>query len=189
MCIEGLILAAGLSSRCKDYKLTLELGGKPIISLCIEAMLDSCSKIVVVCGYKEEIIKKIALSYYNVVPIYNSDYHKEMIVSIKQGLKLLNASKVFLIPGDYPLVKKSTYKNLLKQEGNVIIPTFQGKKGHPILLSQSIIKDIIKDNAHHNLRDYLAKKDQKLVEVNDAGILVDIDTIEDYYRIYREFSE
>lgn len=184
----GLILADRLSSKNEPYKLTLEIAGKTIIERCVESMMESVSRIVVVCGYKEEVIRKIVTGYYNVETVFNPHYNLGMLESVKCGLKNITSSQVFIMPGDYPLVKKKTFENLLSHKGDIIIPSFKGEKGYPILINQSIIQDIIFDSEASCMGDIIDKQ-QTLVEVDDAGILVDVDTIEDYYHIYRQFNQ
>ncbi|QVK19085.1 NTP transferase domain-containing protein [Mycoplasmatota bacterium] len=181
----GLILADSLSSINNDFKLTLEIAGKTILERCIESMIQHVSRIVVVCGGKEEIIRKIVTRYYHVETVFNPNDKQDMIESIKSGLKDVTTSRVFIIPGDFPLVKKKTYEDLLNHKGNMIIPTFKGEKGYPILIN----KDIILDTKMIRMEDILDKTPQTLIEVDDAGILVDIDTIEDYLCIYRTFNQ
>jgi len=51
MTIDGIVLAAGLSSRMGKYKMSLKMGNKTVIESCIESMYDLCSTIIVVGGY------------------------------------------------------------------------------------------------------------------------------------------
>lgn len=185
MSVEGIILAAGLSKRAGSYKLALEIEGKSIIEKCIEGMYDVCSKIIVVGGYKFETISTILKKYEKVNVIYNSNYESGMFSSVKAGLRHIEGEKFFLIPGDYPFVNIETYKGMLSTKGNIIIPAYNGKRGHPVLIESSLISKILNDNTLTNLRDFIRLQNCTTVDVKDKGILIDIDTMEDYIKYNR----
>ena len=56
MKITGLILSAGLSGRMNSFKPIIELHNKPLIVLITEKLLNVCNNVVVVTGYKKEMI-------------------------------------------------------------------------------------------------------------------------------------
>jgi molybdenum cofactor cytidylyltransferase len=49
--VEGIILAAGLSSRMENYKMALEFNDKTIIETCIDTIYPRVDKITVVGGH------------------------------------------------------------------------------------------------------------------------------------------
>lgn len=185
MAVEGIILAAGLSKRAVSYKLALEIEGMSIIERCVEGMYDVCSKIIVVGGYKFETICNILKKYEKVNVIYNSDYENGMFSSVRAGLRHIVEEKFFLTPGDYPFVNSETYLQMLSAEGEIIIPAYNGKRGHPILIKSKFINEILYNDRLTNLRDFIHSQDYKTIAVKDEGILIDIDTMEDYNKYNR----
>lgn len=188
MKVEGIILAAGLSTRAGTNKLILDIGGKTVIERCIYGMYDLCSKIIVVGGNRIEEIEDILKKYPKVELIYNSDYLDGMFSSVKKGLVNIKEEKFFLIPGDYPVINKAIYKQMLKLDEDIVIPMYKGKKGHPLLMKSYLIEELIKSKQYNTLRDFVNIKGFKSINVEEPGILMDIDTMEDYKEILLYFQ-
>ncbi|MCY6354113.1 nucleotidyltransferase family protein [Clostridium sp. ZS2-4] len=183
MAVEGIILAAGLSSRAKTYKMTLKVGNKTVIETVIDNMLSVCSKITVVGGYKIEKLEPIIQKYENVELVFNENFMEGMFSSVKKGFSCVKEDRFFFTPGDYPLIDDMVYKQLLNNSGEIVIPTYEGRKGHPILIKSSLIKELLEGDKYSNLREFITSKSPTLVPVHNEGILLDIDTINDYNHI------
>ncbi|MBW4828102.1 MAG: nucleotidyltransferase family protein [Clostridiaceae bacterium] len=183
MNIEGIILAGGLSTRARTNKLLLNIGGKTLIERCILGMYDVCSKIIVVGGHRVEEISDILSLYNKVELIYNNNYLDGMFSSVIKGISNISGEKFFLIPGDYPAIKKRTYEEMLKLDEDIIIPVYNGRRGHPLLMKSYLIDELLENPCYNTLRDFIDEKGFNSVSVNDPGILMDIDTIEDYQKI------
>lgn len=177
---EGIILAAGLSSRAGTNKLILDIGGKTVIEQCILGMYDVCSRIIVIGGSRIEDIKNILDKYPKVELIYNPDYPDGMFSSVRKGLINIREEKFFLIPGDYPVVEKETYKKMVNIDEDIVIPVYNGKRGHPLLMKSYLIKELLEDESCKTLRDFIGRQDISFIDVDDPGILMDIDTMENY---------
>lgn len=186
--VEGIILAAGFSKRAGTFKMTMKLKGNSLLDRCIESMNDACCRIIVVGGYKVEGIRPIVEKYKNAELIINENYTDGMFSSIKKGLEYINGSRFFLTPGDYPAIQCQVYKDMLEISGDVVIPTYKGKRGHPILIKSSLISKILLDNEYTNLREFVNEHGFTTIEVLDKGILMDVDTPYDYHKIYRHLS-
>lgn len=180
MIIEGIIPAAGFSSRAGAYKLTLELGGKTVIERCIEGMYDVCSKIIVVGGYNMNKLVPVLDKYSGIELVYNENYRAGMFGSVIKGFKHTTGNKAFMIPGDYPLVSGDVYESLLKTTENIVIPTYMGTKGHPVLMSEQTINLLLSSTGMDNLREFIINQGFATLEVECPGILMDLDTPEDY---------
>ena len=180
MGVEGIILAAGLSSRAASYKMTLAFNNKTVIENTLDNMLDFCNRIIVVGGHRIENLQPIVEKYDKVDLVLNEDYMQGMYSSVKRGMSCIREKHFFFIPGDYPLVAPEVYWELLRHKAPVVIPTFEGRKGHPILFSSNIIDDVLYDAQYKTLREVIRSKYTVLTEVNCRGIVMDLDTIEDY---------
>jgi len=184
MTVEGVIAAGGLSSRMGVHKLLLDLGGVTLIEKCLKAMYDQCERIIVVGGYNVSSIEKIMRKYSRVEVVFNPDYQQGMFSSVKEGCKHVRAARFFFTPADYPMIKKSTYTNLLAVNGDIVLPSYQGLTGHPVLMQTTLIKELLsKDYA--NLRNFIISKSFIKIELNDPGVLIDVDTMEDYLKVKR----
>lgn len=180
---EGIILAAGLSSRAGTNKLILEIDGIPIIEKCILSMYDYCSRIIVVGGHRIEDIYEITQKFPKIDLVYNQNYINGMFSSVKMGLKFLKGDRFFITPGDLPLIKNTTYEAMLGINEDIVIPTYNEKKGHPVLIKTHLVDEILRDASINSLRDFIVKKGSATLAIADPGILFDVDIIEDYDRM------
>ncbi|KMT20899.1 nucleotidyltransferase family protein [Clostridium cylindrosporum] len=179
--VEGIVLAAGLSTRTGDnYKMSLDIDGKSIIERCIEGMYDVCSKIIVVGGHRIEEIHSILSRYNKVKVVYNENYRDGMFSSVKEGVRHITKERFFFTPGDYPIINKNTYNAILKIDSDIVIPRFNERKGHPILIKSYLIEDLLNNCNYTSLRDFVRSKYAIIIDVNDSGVLKDVDTMEDY---------
>jgi molybdenum cofactor cytidylyltransferase len=185
MGVEGIILAAGLSSRAASYKMTLAFNNKTVIENTIDNMLDFCKRIIVVGGHRIENLQPIVERYSKVELVLNEDYLQGMYSSVKRGMSCIREDNFFFTPGDYPLIAPEVYRELLLHKAPVVIPTFEGRKGHPILFDSDITYDVLHCTAYKTLREVIRTKYTVLTEVNCRGIMMDLDTIEDYENMKR----
>lgn len=184
MNIDGIILAAGLSSRMNEYKMEMKIGNLTILDKAILSMGIHVKKIYVVTGHNKEIIEQICSKYDYVKTVHNYNYVDGMFSSIKLAVSCVNSSRFFLMPGDYPFVKMSTFRDLINNDGDVVIPSFNFKSGHPILLNKKLANKIIASNAI-SLKEFLSSYKKNYVTVHDDAILIDIDTDDDFEKALR----
>jgi molybdenum cofactor cytidylyltransferase len=187
--MEAIVLAAGYSSRANAFKMTLPMGQMSVLEQTISKFEGLCSRVIVVAGFQaeiiqEEIAKIISKNAYSfqIKFVYNENFNQGMFHSIQKGCNEVNAPTFFITPGDCPLVKKETVQLLAKHKGNVVIPSFDYKGGHPIKLSSEVKQKIIETNTESNLRVVLSGYEKQYMNVDDAGVLMDVDTPEDYQK-------
>jgi molybdenum cofactor cytidylyltransferase len=187
--IEAVVLAAGLSSRMSSYKMTLPLGEKTVIEHTVDTLMEVCGKVYVVAGYRADECREVLRNRKNVKVVENPDYQKGMFVSVQRGVKHVTSDTFFITPGDQPMVKPATLRKMLKSEGDIVNPAYKGKKGHPVLFQNNCHLGILSMPENATLRDFIHSRWSNVVEVDDEGILLDIDTDEDYECIKKKFSE
>jgi len=184
--VEGVVLAAGLSSRSGQYKMTLPLDDKTVIEKSIEGMYGLVSRIIVVVGWKAEQVQSLLAAYPKVECVLNQDFRAGMFSSVKVGVAQVRAPRFFLLPGDHPLIGPGVYTQMLAVTGDIVIPTFGGRRGHPVLFSRRLIPGILRYPSNGALRDYIHSQEHMEVEVGQEGILTDIDTLEDYQAVLKQ---
>lgn len=187
--VEGVVLAAGLSSRSGRYKMTLPLGDRTVIERCIAGMYGVVSRIVVVVGWQAARLQELLAGYEKVACVLNERFREGMFTSVRAGIAQVRARRFFLIPGDYPLVGAEVYERMLGVQGEVVIPTFEGQRGHPVLICSQLVPEILAQPADSSLRDYIEAKGYTTVEVGDGGILWDLDTPEDYEYLLAQYGQ
>lgn len=184
MIVDAVILAAGLSSRTyPENKLMLRIDNKTLIEMTVESFKAVCDNIIVVDGAKTEDFKSILRESDKTVVVNNPDYKKGMYSSIQAGLRSAKGERIFIIPGDCPIVSAETLKLMLSLEANILIPVFNGQKGHPVLLNRREADRILVDDFNHSLREYISERLFTEIPVGDPGILWDIDTILEYEQL------
>ena len=183
----GIVLAGGSSTRAKTNKLLLEVDRKPLISHTIDTISSFVEKVIVVTGkYHDELSKVIT----NCEIVFNSNHEQGMFSSVLTGIKKALGNDVLLIPGDITNVNGSTVKALLNGTKSIRIPSFEGKNGHPVYISKDYVELLTKEPVDSKLCDFIAKHndDVEIIKVNDSFINFDVDTIDDYNKLRKEFT-
>ncbi len=94
---------------------------------------------------------------------------------------------MFIHNVDNPFVNHKLLSLLLENihDYDYVVPTFNNRGGHPILISKKVLKDIIAENGHNlNLKDYLSIYKKKTVNVDDEKILINVNSKEDYNKLF-----
>ncbi len=198
--INGLILAAGLSSRMGDFKPLMPLRGKTLIENSIDSMLlAGVNRVVVVLGHRGADLEAILRSRYigdTVVIAYNHDYAStDMFTSIKIGLSAMPECDAFyLLPGDMPVVAKETflavYRAMPETHAAITFPTLEGYRKHPPLIDSRFIPEILQYGGEGGLRGFwnLHEASIETVAVDDIGCWTDLDTFEQYFSCINRYK-
>lgn len=189
--MDAVLLAAGYSSRTHTNKMTLEINGQSILSHIIETFYPFCENIIVVGGHYYDATKELVRQYSHVKLIKNERYDLGMFTSIKAGVRETEGD-FFITPGDYPLILRATceqMKNHFLKRGqkghDILIPTYNEKRGHPILLCKSLKEPLLKEGDDSNLRVFKERYSVDYLEVKDRGIIMDLDTMKDYQKLIK----
>ncbi len=189
MSLDAVILAAGYSSRAEGFKMGFRLDQKALLQHVIESFYPICDQIIVVGGYQHEKLLPLIQPYQEKVRlVINKDFTKGMFSSVQTGVKEVTADRFFLTPGDYPLINTKLCQFLAQTKEDVIIPSFQRKGGHPVLLSKQCIEGLMAEKDTGNLKDFLKRFPISYVTVEEEGILMDLDTKEDYFKIQQKMN-
>jgi molybdenum cofactor cytidylyltransferase len=180
--VEGVILAGGKSSRMKENKMMKIYLDQPLIYHAVNAMLDICDFVTIVTGHYDEDYLRLFDHDVRIKLVFNPNYENGMFSSVQAGVSSIN-NDVFIIPGDYPLVKAETYKKMLLEIGELRVPKYKEKKGHPIFISKQLLKDLKNEPIESNLKVFRDRYKVNYIDVDDPGVLIDIDNIEDYSRL------
>lgn len=110
--VEGVIIAAGFSSRAGGWKMAFNIGGITVIERCVLGMVQNCSRIFVIGGSRFYLLQELLpkQKYPMVELIFNRNYHQGMFSSVLTGFRQVRESRFYFIPGDYPLVSSYVYE-------------------------------------------------------------------------------
>jgi len=193
MNITGIILAAGSGVRLGGkVKALLKIGKKTFIETIISNLKKSGVKnIVIVLGYKAEIIKKyLKNKKISANIVINRNYNSQQLTSLKLAIRNLseNCDGIIFTPVDHPLVKLSTYKKLLttfqKNKDKICLPSYNYRKGHPALFPKEIFEKILTEKLSGGARALIKKYPEKVkyVVVSDPGTVNDFDSMGDFQK-------
>jgi molybdenum cofactor cytidylyltransferase len=152
-------------------------------------------EIILVLGYKyEEVMNTLKLKFEKVV--INEEYEKGMSSSLKKGV--LNISKdseafaIFL--ADMPLIKEESIEKVINEFNErsclIVAPIFNKVIGHPVIFHRNLIPEIINLEGDIGAKKVIEKyKDEAcFIEVNDEGVLIDIDTPKDLEEVLKKLN-
>jgi molybdenum cofactor cytidylyltransferase len=197
--LAAIILAAGYSSRMAAFKPLLPLGHSTVIETALSTFLHAnINDITVVIGHRADDLKPV-LDRSNVRWIYNERYGEGMYSSVISAISELSlrtgVKGVFLLPADMPLVKSLTIEKIMmaysRFGSHIFYPTYLKQRGHPPLITSDLLPGILAWDGPGGLQSFLERHEVEAceVEVQDKGILMDIDTPEDYSEICRVYEQ
>ena len=185
MQIGALIVAAGMSSRMGEFKPMLSIGSISVAQRVVATLSQAgVSKIVMVTGYNATILER-HLAGNGIIFLRNEQYETtQMFDSVKIGLRYLQdkCDRVLFTPVDVPLFTAKTVKAILDSGAPLAVPMCEGKQGHPILISNEVIPEILNDCGEMGLKGAMDRCSVPLlrIDVEDPGTIHDADTPEDY---------
>jgi molybdenum cofactor cytidylyltransferase len=186
--IAAIILAAGEGQRIGQNKALLKLRGASFLEVIAENLkkLDF-DKIYVVGGSQWSEVRLEAIRL-GINFVLNKNWEQGQFSSLKSALSVLNSeiggALVTLV--DHPFVAPGTYKHLLetwqKFTNRIVIPVYDNRRGHPIIITQHIIRESLESSEENNLKELIKNHERMVIrlKVNDPGILQDIDTQDDF---------
>lgn len=185
----ALILAAGFSSRMGKFKPLLSLGDELVIERVLKVSKSVRIKdIVVVTGYKKEALVPI-IRRQGAREAFNPDFEKGMFTSIQAGAAAMpsDLDGFFIMPVDCPLMTGAVLEGLIGQfeEDRFCVPCYRGKKGHPLLVPITYREEIICHDGTNGLKAITDRDPEKMkrIEVDDEGVVMDMDTPQAYEEI------
>ena len=184
----AVIQAAGGGSRfhSEQYKLLSDVGGRPLILRTLAPVLQAgFDEIVVVIGAHAANMRETLMNF-PVTIIENQEWEKGQSSSLSAGVRAVAASsdRACLLLGDQPFLKTETLRALLaasdEHPEEIIVPFYRGKRGNPIIIPSSRYAQLLElTKGDMGGKQLLISAGYSELSVEDAGILRDIDTIED----------
>ncbi|MCM3739709.1 nucleotidyltransferase family protein [Oceanobacillus luteolus] len=186
--VSAILLAAGFSSRMGELKALLPWKGKTLIEYQIEQLLEvGLAEIIVVLGYRAEELQK-RISAYDVITVLNENYPNGKSTSIQKGVSCVadDIDGILVSAVDQP-VSSETLRILIRAfhqtKRKVLIPVYQEKRGHPVLFSVSVKRDLMKVNEESKgLRNVIQKYHDAIehIPVNEPHVLLNLNNLDDY---------
>ncbi len=199
--IVGLILAAGYSSRMGAFKPLLQIGNMTAVERIAENMKRAgFHRIVGVTGHNRDLLRPI-LESNDISEAFNHQFAKGMFTSVQRGIEyaLSQSPKrpegFFLMLADSPLVPPEVLTKIAEKHRNepdaFIVPTYHGKKGHPLFIPACYTDEILSYSGEGGLKAITNRHDDRMIrlEVNEEAVVMDMDTPEGYQEILDYFEK
>jgi molybdenum cofactor cytidylyltransferase len=186
--IAAVVLAAGRSTRMGGpNKLLAEIARRPLVRIAAEAALASGAKpVIVVAGHQRDQVEQV-LTGLSVRVVHNPHFADGLGTSLKAGIAAVpaDADGAIVLLGDMPQVDARLIDRLVAafdpdRGALVVVPTFEGKRGNPVLWSRRFFQDLMAIEGDVGARHLIGRYGEAVVEVPVDGkaALTDIDTPE-----------
>lgn len=185
---SAIVLAAGRSKRMGTPKLLLPFNNSETF---VEHIVNAfngfgCKEVVLVIN--QEVYQHLLQANARILNIakcvQNTYPEKGRFYSLQLGANALESNMpVFIQNIDNPFVDKVVLHTLCGElsKSDYILPTFQNKGGHPILISTKVITAIQNSpNSEENMKVFLRLFSQSRVPVNNEKILANINCPKEY---------
>jgi molybdenum cofactor cytidylyltransferase len=187
--IDGIVLAAGRSSRMGRPKALLPAGDVTFLTRAIRLLADAgCRSVFAVVASDDADAAGIALEGGAIV-VRNPDPGSEPVDSVRAGIQAsADADAVVVLPVDCPLVRSATVRALMRawrtSAAAIVVPELDGATGHPLVLGRTLFADVLARSLPNGLHTLIEERADSLttVAVADPGIHADIDTPAEYER-------
>lgn len=182
----------GASER-ENGKPLIKVGAIPVLRRIILTLQSAgVFPIVVMTGENEEEIIH-TLSSLGVIFLKESgESNCGLFESVREGLKYLSdkCERIFYTPVNSPMFTSNTLLKLLSSEGDIVIPEYEGRGGHPVLISSEVVEKIISYDGGGGLRGALMNTDAagKRIPVPDRGIRMSVHNKEEMLSFLEEHN-
>jgi molybdenum cofactor cytidylyltransferase len=186
--IVAVVLAAGASRRMgQANKLTIPVGGTPMVASVVDALRDSgVKRVLVVTGHAQEEILA-ALGDRDVEIVHNPDHEEGMGASVRTGVSAVGdeVDGLLIALGDMPWVGSAVIGRLLNAfspdgDLSIYIPMFGRKRGNPVLWGSRHFPELRQLTGDVGGKALFHRHAEAIcyVDVESAAVNIDIDTPE-----------
>ena len=195
----AVILAAGESTRMGTPKALLDWGGRPLLEHVLDTAREAgCSKLFVVLGREADAIRA-GCTLDGVTVLINPEPARGQISSTRMGMENLDFSTDCCViwPVDCPLIQPSDVRALIETYAatraslmRILMPVYKGERGHPMLVDIGFRQPFMELQPGETARKVIEDNHTQVREVptDNPGVLVDIDTPEQYQQALQQWG-
>lgn len=194
--ISAVVLAAGKSSRFGEPKQLLAAeAGMTVLETVVKIFESSkVDETILVLGYDAEaIVKKSKFGRAKVV--VNRQFEEGLSSSLRKGIEAVDGESeaVVVALGDEPLVAPATVdlivRTYIETRAKIVAPYFRRRRGNPVLFARGLFGELLDVTGDVGAKGVIERHQTEVtkVQVDDMGVVTDIDTKEDYRR-FKELS-
>jgi len=189
--LAAIILSAGESRRMGRPKALLACQGTTFLGHLLRSTAHPAIgfRRVVLGAAADEIQRAAGLA--PEIVVVNKDWPKGQLSSIQAGLRSLPEGKtdgVLLCPVDHPLISPHLVDQLIKtfrgKNAPVVLPTWEGKRGHPVIFAASLYPELMAAPDAEGARAVVHAHEKELVEVptKEEGSVLNLNDPEELAR-------
>ncbi len=193
-----VVLAAGRSERfgAGRHKLAQPLGTSSVLAQTLACAIASHMRTVVVTTAAFVDVARSSVAARDVVVL--PDVASDAVASLGMGTSIAagvsaspDSSGWLVLPGDMPLIRPATLLAVARALDHhpVAYAQHRGRRGHPVGFAAELYGELTALNGDEGARRVIARYPAFAVDVDDPGILVDIDTADDLDALRRGFAE
>ena len=190
--IPAIVLAAGASSRMGQPKPMLRADGRTFVRRLLDTLREAAvaDAVVVIRPDAADVIREVASAGFGRA-VVNADPARGQLSSLLTGLDAIGddprvvAALVTLV--DVPLVSVSTVSRLLSRVPQTAAPivraTYRHRHGHPVIFKRELFDELRRADPAAGAKTVVRAHAVEDVEVDDPGVVQDVDTPDDYRRV------
>ena len=176
-----IVLAAGQGSRYRGarHKLDESLGGTTLLGCTLRNALASKLPVLLVTTAALASSVHGLLSRRDILEVTDAEAHRGMGRSIASGVaERASSSGWLMLPGDMPLVRPDTLRAVAAalDQHAVVYAQHHGRRGHPVAFGAELYSELVRLDGDVGARKLVARYPVHGLEVDDPGVLVDVDT-------------
>jgi len=180
-----IVLAAGRGSRFlgADHKLAQRLGSATVFATTLRHAVATQLPVVVVTteAFADVARRNVAARDVIVLPEVGTPGQEAlgMGYSISSGVSAIpDAGGWLILPGDMPMVRSDTMLEVARELADhaVVFAQHKGVRGHPVGFSAELYSELVTLRGDEGARRLVARYPAIGVEVDDPGVLIDVDT-------------
>jgi molybdenum cofactor cytidylyltransferase len=175
-------------------KALLDVGDEAFLERAVRVLkAGGCAEVIVVCNDDDSVLAEM-ISSAGARATRGAGAGTEQIESLRAGLRALDRQSVaaVVLPVDHPRVQPETVSALIETfrpgGARIVVPSYRGKRGHPVLFGSVLFAELLSSRLPQGARSVVhAHADEtEEVEVDDPGVVVDVDTPGEYEELMGE---
>jgi molybdenum cofactor cytidylyltransferase len=179
-----VVLAAGAGRRFHgtEHKLQQPLGHASVLATTLRHAIESRMPVLVVTTERLAALVVGIVATRDVLVLSDADTRRGIGHSIAAGVaERASAPGWVALPGDMPVVKPSTLRAVAAAlaEHPVACAQYRGRRGYPVGFGAELYSELVMLTGDDGVRRLIARYPAHGEEVDDPGVLVDVDTVAD----------
>ncbi len=186
--VSAIVLAAGKSRRMGKLKQLIRVREKTLLEITLGIVADSrCRETVLVLGYQADEIRRVVSIPETTKLVVNPSFEKGMSTSIHAGVQSVSSDSdaALIVLADQPFLKPEIIDRLIEERektgASIVFPVYKGFRGNPVLIGRSLFPEMMQISGDIGCRSLFGLHAERIrkVQVEDIGVLIDLDTAED----------